>query len=135
MPGKVFTFDTAIRLYMTDAAGFLFFAEQFRLVQDALEAFLESRGMSIQYFIAEAPYIMPVVHASTNFKAPLRAGDRVTVQLQVKEISESSITLAHAIYKDGVLFTGGGETVHVSVSKKTGETIPLPAELVETISR
>lgn len=135
MPGEIFKYDTTIKLYMTDAVGFLFFAEQFRMVQDALEAFLESRGMPVRYFIDKAPYSMPVVHASSNFKAPLRVGDRVTVQLQVRDFGESAITLSHEIYKDGKDFTGGGETVHVSIDKRTGETINLPREIIDKLKQ
>jgi len=122
-------------MHETDAAGVLFFANQFRLVHDAYETLLESSGLSLKDLLENSAFHLPVVHAETDFKAPLRVGDKVVVRLNVKKTGNTSFTLAHEIYKDGTLLTGAGETVHVCIDKNTGVKIPLPAELLETICR
>lgn len=129
----MFEYHTTIKMHETDAAGVLFFANQFKLVHDAYEAFLESKGITIKDLLANTTFLLPIVHAETDFKAPLRVGDRVVVRLKVKKTGNSSFTLAHEIYKDGTELSGAGETVHVCIDKHTGAKIPLPAELPEAI--
>ena len=112
-------------MHEVDAAGVLFFAQQFRLVHDAFEAFMESKGLSLAKILDSEDFALPIVHAETDYKMPLSLGDRIIIKLNLKEIGETSFTLAHEIFKEGRL-AGKGETVHVSVDKKTGAKIPLP---------
>jgi 1,4-dihydroxy-2-naphthoyl-CoA hydrolase len=118
-------------MHETDAGGVLFFANQFKLVHDAYEAFLESKGITIKDLLANKAFLLPIVHAETDFKAPLRVGDRVIVRLQVKKTGTTSFTLAHEIYKEGMELTGSGETVHVCIDKNSNAKIPLPQEIID----
>ncbi|HLP46871.1 MAG TPA: thioesterase family protein [Candidatus Kapabacteria bacterium] len=129
----MFEYKTTIKMHETDAAGVLFFANQFKLVHDAYEAFLESKGFAIKYLLENTAFHLPIVHAETDYKAPLRVGDKVVVRLNVKKTGNTSFTLAHEIYKSGTELTGTGETVHVCIDKNTGAKIPLPAELLQIL--
>ncbi|MDQ1352179.1 MAG: 1,4-dihydroxy-2-naphthoyl-CoA hydrolase [Acidobacteriota bacterium] len=129
----MFEYHSTIKMHETDAGGVLFFANQFKLVHDAYEAFLESKGITIKDLLVNTAFHLPIVHAETDFKAPLRVGDRVVVRLKMKKTGTTSFTLAHEIYKDGAQLTGAGETVHVCIDKNTGAKIHLPKELLETI--
>lgn len=131
----MFEYNTTIKMHETDAAGVFFFANQFKLVHDAYEAFLESKGLSLKNLLVNTAFLLPIVHAETDFKAPLRVGDGVVVRLKLKKTGNTSFTLAHEIYKDGTELTGTGETVHVCIDKNSGLKIPLPIELLETICR
>ena len=125
----MFKYKTMIKIYDVDAAGILFFANQFRLVYDAYEAFLNKIGFSVKKMITEANFLLPVVSAKTDYKSPLIVGDNIIINIEVKEIGDSSITLLHKIYKESDILVGEGETIHVSISKKTGKKIPFPQEL------
>jgi YbgC/YbaW family acyl-CoA thioester hydrolase len=118
-------------MHETDAGGVLFFANQFKLVHDAFEAFLESKGITIKDLLANKAFLLPIVHAETDFKAPLRVGYRVVVRLKVKKTGNTSFTLAHEIFKEGMELTGSGETVHACIDKNSSAKIPLPIELME----
>ena len=118
-----------IKIYDVDAAGVLFFANQFRLVYDAYEAFLEEKGFPVSRFIHQSPYLLPFVSAKTNYQAPLYVGDSITVQLELVAIGDSSVTLNHRIYKADQTLVGEGETINVAIDKKTGQKIPFPEEL------
>ncbi len=131
----MFEYNTTIKMHETDAAGVLFFANQFKLVHDAYEAFLESKGFAIKDLLANMAFHLPIVHAETDFKAPLRVGDKVVVRLKLKKTGNTSFTLIHEIYKNGTELTGAGETVHVCINKDTDAKIALPTELLETICR
>lgn len=125
----MFEYRTTIKMYDVDAAGVLFFANQFRLVHDAYEAMLETRGLPLGEWLKNAPFFLPVVHASTDYKMPLRVGDAITIKLRLESKGNTSITLGHDIYKNSSQLAGTGKTVHVSIDRNTGQKIPLPKEI------
>jgi len=129
----MYSYNTIIKIYDVDAAGILFFANQFRLVYDAYESYLEDIGYSVKKIINEADFLLPVVSAKTDYKVPLFVGDNISVNIEVKTIGESSVTLAHKIYKEKKILAGEGETVHVSIDKKTGKKLPFPKELKDLL--
>ena len=117
-------------MYDVDAAGVLFFANQFRLIHDAYEAMLETRGMPLGEWLKTAPFYMPVVHASTDYKTPLRVGDNITIKLFLESTGDTSITLGHEIFKEDKP-AGTGRTVHVTIDRKTGRKIPVPQKILD----
>ena len=119
-------------MHETDAAGVLFFASQFKLVHDAYEAFLEQGGLPLVSLLNEKDFLLPIIHAESDFDIPLKVGDKISVRLRVKRKGTTSFILAHEIYKDNTR-AGGGETVHVSISRKSGKKIPLPDKLLEVL--
>lgn len=129
----MFQYHTTIKMYDVDAAGILFFANQFRLIHDAYEALLESRGFPLGVWLKKAPFFLPVVYAQSSFKLPLHVGDHITIHLSLKTTSETSLTLGHEILKNNSEPAGSGETVHVCIDRKTGEKIPLPNQLLALI--
>ncbi|MCP4230941.1 MAG: acyl-CoA thioesterase, partial [bacterium] len=88
----IYEFKTSVKMYDTDAAGILFFGNQFRLVEDAYEAYLESKGFPLVNFLDKTSYIMPVVHAETSYRAPLRVSDKIVIKLTIAKIGTTSFT-------------------------------------------
>ena len=125
---SLFEYQTVIRLADTDAAGVLFFASQFRLVHEALEALLESRGLPVRSLLGERGFRLAIVHAATSYTMPLTVGDAVTIRLQAERGGNASLTIRHWIVKNPDRPAGNGETVHVSIDP-AGKKIPLPVEL------
>ncbi|MCA9407426.1 MAG: acyl-CoA thioesterase, partial [Candidatus Omnitrophica bacterium] len=62
----MYTYQTKIKLHETDAAGLLFFSNQFKLIHDAYESLLESLGLSFQELIRNKNYFLPIVHAESD---------------------------------------------------------------------
>lgn len=134
----MFEYTTEIKMYDADPAGVLFFANQFRLVHDAYQAFLKKNGVPLGDMLTDAPFALPVVHAQTDFSAPLKVSDTVMIKLKLKHTGKSSFTIAHTIYKsspNGQIPAGSGETVHVSIDRSSGQKIPLPQQVLEILSR
>jgi YbgC/YbaW family acyl-CoA thioester hydrolase len=125
----MFIYQTVLRLHHTDAAGLLFFAEQFQLAHDAYETFMESIGYPFAPLIRKSEYLLPIVHAEADFLKPLSTGDRIEIQLKADEIGGSSFTLAYALLRDRSELVGTVKTVHVLISRKTGESISILPEL------
>jgi 1,4-dihydroxy-2-naphthoyl-CoA hydrolase len=128
----VYEYVTLIKMHDVDAAGVLFFANQFKLMHDAYEAFMDSGNMGLAKIINEAQFHIPIVHTEADFHAPLRLGDRVSIKLTVKRKGTSSFTLAYKIYNNDI-FAGSGETVHVTIHPKTHRKIALPLELIKLL--
>lgn len=130
----MFRYKTKIRLYDTDAAGILFFANQFRLVEEAYEAFLEEHGIFIGDFLRDSDYLVPIVHADTDFLHPLRPGDEIRIEIDVLKLGDTSFTLGHRIFNEEETLCGKGATVHVCVSAADFTRISVPGNIREILS-
>ena len=128
-------FKTQIRLHDTDAAGLLFFARQFNIIHDAYEQLLEKMGLSFAVLLKQRDYFLPIVHAESDFKAPLFAGDRIEVHVSLDNIGNTSFTLRYALINAAKTIVGTAKTVHVTISQDTGKKIDLPMELRQALEQ
>ncbi len=118
-----------IKLHDTDAAGILFFANQFKMAHDLDEHFLAQNGFPFRDIFADQKFLIPIVHAEADYRQTLTAGDTVEIELTVEKIGETSFTLAyHIVDLDGKL-VGSAKTVHVIIDPKTRKKMPLPEDL------
>jgi len=124
-----YTCEQTVRLYDTDAAGFLFYGSQFRIAHAALEDFLEHLGLPIGALLRARATLFPVVHAEADYRAPLTAGDRLTVSLAVRALGERSFTLAYRFLLPHGREAGSVLTVHAALDTATGASCALPDAL------
>lgn len=123
-----------IRLYDTDAAGRLFYAHQFRLAHDACEELFARLGFSVGDQLSRGRFILPVVHASADYKRPLRVGQEVVVEIRLQRLGRSSLTLLYRLVAGGET-AGHVTTVHVAVNPATGKPMALPARLRKALRK
>jgi len=121
-----FSCSVTVRLYDTDAAGFLFFGSQFRLAHEALEDFLDHLGLPIAGIIRGGGTLYPVVHAEADYRAPLAVGDRLSVQVAVRAIGERSFTIGYRLLLADGREAGSVVTVHSALDRASGASCPLP---------
>jgi len=119
----------------TDAAGILFFASQFVFAHTVYERFLEELGFSFVEALENEPFLMPIVHAESDYYKPLKVGDRLDVELTVAAIGDSSMTLEYAFGAADGGVSGRSTSVHVAVSREDGKKIPLPEKLRDALVR
>ena len=131
----MFNYTTTIKLHETDAAGLLFFSNQFKLLHDAYEALLESIGFGFARMLLEKDYFLPIVHAESDYKAPLFVGDKVTITIKITHIGNTSFTFEYVLRDHAQKIVGTGKTVHVTIDKKTREKIPLPNDMRLTLKK
>ncbi len=96
----------------TDMAGIMHFANFFRFMERAEHAFFRSLGLSIWDDPARVPAEervgWPRVHASCDFRTPLRFEDEAEIELLVEEIRSRVIRYVIRIWKaDGELAAEG----------------------------
>ncbi len=125
----MFTLNISIKLHDTDAAGLLFYANQFRLAHDAYEGFMEEIGFGFASIIKDSDFLLPIVHAEADYKAELSVGDRVTVRLTTEKVGDSSFTLAYELLDAEGKPVGSVKTVHVCLDKVTRKKKALSGDL------
>ena len=130
----MFTHNLTAQVHDTDAAGVIYFANFYRMVHTAYEAFMESIGFSIRYFLDDGPCLPLIVHSEADYKKPIRTGDKLIVELCVEKIGTSSYVLSYQIKDHNDDLVANLKTVHVAVSKKDNGKMPLPAEFKKKLS-
>ena len=125
----MFTYQTKVKLHDTDAAGVIFFANQFKMVHDAYETMLESIGCGFDEIIRNKDYFFPIVHAEGDYKAPLHVGDPIEIQVKIEKIGQTSFIFSYTLLNPKQEIVGTARTVHVAVNKKTYTKIPIPPDV------
>lgn len=128
----MYQLETTVRLHDTDAAGLLFFANQFTMAHDCYESWMADSGLSFLTILVERDYLLPIVHAEADFAEALEVGQELVIELTAGRIGNSSFTLNYRLTSDDVE-VGSVSTVHVCVDAETGEKRDLPDELVEIL--
>ena len=124
----MFTFQTTIGLHDTDAAGRLFFANQFRLAHQAYEAFLASLGFPIGPMLKKGRLALPIVRAEADYKQPLCTGDQLEINVRPTRVGTTSFSILCRLISAGQT-VGHVTTVHVAVDARRGGKQNLPAAL------
>jgi len=130
----MFTYKTKIRLHDTDAAGIIFFANQFKIIHDAYEDLLEEHGWSFQRMLKKTGYFLPIVHAESDYKTSLFVGDKIVVAIKVGHIGNTSFSFEYTL-KRGKTLVGTAKTVHVTIDQKTRKKIPLPSAMRKALEQ
>lgn len=120
---------TTIKLHDTDAAGVLFFGNQFKLIHDAYQAMLEESGVNFKHLVMESDYALPIVHAESDYKGHVGVGDKLTIAVRLESIGTTSFTLEYTLLNARKDIVGTASTVHAAIDKETCEKIPLPEEI------
>ena len=131
-------YQTQVTIHMrdTDATGVLYFTEQLRICQEVLESFLESCGYSLQRLLEKADFVIPIVHAESDYFSPIFPGDKLSVQMITTRIGTSSFTLSYTCKRiETGEEVGTAEIVHVTVDKKFREKMPIPAFFAEHLRK
>ena len=84
---SAFIHKRRIAFHETDAAGVVYFANYFRLAEEAETHALASLGS----IVTRDGYLYPRVHAEADYLAPLRFFDEVSVHARIIRIGSSSV--------------------------------------------
>ena len=125
----MYIYQTKIKLHETDAAGLLFFSNQFKIVHDAYESLLETIGFGFSELIRHKSFFLPIVHSEADYKLPLFVGDLIEIQITVANVGRTSFTFAYTLLDTSQRIVGTAKTVHVTMDKKNQTKIPLPPDL------
>jgi 1,4-dihydroxy-2-naphthoyl-CoA hydrolase len=130
----MYSYQAVVHLHDTDAAGRLFFANQFKFFHDAYESMMTERGLNFMEIFKTEQFSLPIVHARADYKIPLTVGDKIEIIIRPPSFGRTSVTFDYELRLMSGDFAGSGKTVHVAVDRKTGKTIPLPDVLKEKLA-
>ena len=83
MSDPLFRHPLQVRLHAIDAAGVMFFAHLFRYAHDAYEAYMARIGLPLPEVIQRRHWLLPLVHAEADYRAPMRHGERLEVAVRI----------------------------------------------------
>lgn len=126
----------------TDMAGIVHFSNFFRFMETAEHGFYRSLGFSVILSQFDPPLGFPRVHASCDFKKPLRFEDEVEIHMLVKEKRSRVLTYLFKfsrLPRDGqakMLVATGLVTIVCVAHYADGkmEAVPIPSVLGDKIT-
>ncbi len=123
-----FCFEHQIRFHETDGAGVVYFAREMVMCHMAYEASLAAAGLDVGSFFRAEALGYPIVHASMDYRRPLRCGDRVAIYLTPIRLDDSSFEVQYQVKQEDVL-AAQAITRHVCIEVANRRRSPLPTGL------
>lgn len=130
-----FVSEKLIRFHHCDPAGIVFYPQYFILFHELLEDWF-NRGLGLNYadLISKERRGLPTAHIDCDFRIPSKIGDTVQMQLAVKRVGNTSITLAVSVRR-GTEVRVTANQVLVLISLEDGAVLPIPPPLRERFER
>lgn len=120
----------------TDMAGIVHYSNFFRYMESAEHAFYRSLGFSVTLAKEGGIKGLPRVHASCDYRAPLRCEDEVEIHLIVREKRAKTLTYDFIFRKGETLVAHGVLTivcVEFDPATKSMKSVPLPPLIADKI--
>ena len=130
----MFVYQAKTKMHHIDAAGVMFFGHYFYLAHDAYEAFLAEISFPVEN-ILQQNFLIPLTHAEADYKAPVRLGDSLTIDLRVDKIGDTSFTVLYNISNQNNRPVASIKTVHTIISKHSFKPIKIPPDFRKALLR
>jgi 4-hydroxybenzoyl-CoA thioesterase len=131
-----FRTNIPVRFGDVDHAGIVYYPRFYIYFHEAFEDFFDDAGMAYHQMINQHRVGFPTVHVETDFKAPLRYGDSLDIELSVPRISRRSATFKYVGYRhrDGQLCTTAAITT-ACINLDTFKSCEIPEPIRELFTR
>lgn len=125
-----------VRFGDVDHAGIVYYPHFFIYFHEAFEDMFNETGLSYVRMLDELKLGFPTVHIETDYKAPLRYGDRLDLDLSVPRIGRRSATLRYVGHRarDGALCVTC-DLVCACVDMKSFKAADIPDEIRAMFTR
>lgn len=99
-----FRTSVEVRFGDVDHAGIVFYPHFFIYFHEAFEKFFNDAGLAYHLLIGDRHVGFPTVHIETDYKAPLKYGDALDIEVSVPKLGERSATFRYVCFRhrDGV---------------------------------
>ncbi len=122
-----------VRFQDVDAAGIVFFARFFDYVHVTYEMFLAQAGYPLADVLREGKWAAPLRHVEADYRAPVRYGEQLGVQLVLAYLLESEVTLGFRVIRPDAKVCATVQTVHTFVSPRDFQRRHVPSGLVRAL--
>ena len=135
-----YTTTRRVEFAESDMAGIMHFSNFYRWMETVEHEFFRSLGLSIHMQVNGQSIGWPRLEASCKFKSPLKFEETATIHLDIKEITDKTVTYRFDIEKDGNegiirIAKGRMTTVCATLEPETGKlsAIPIPRAIREKL--
>jgi 1,4-dihydroxy-2-naphthoyl-CoA hydrolase len=130
-----FTYSRTIRLADTDAAGVVYFARTLSLCHEAYEHALEQAGVILADLLGGKDVIVPISKSEAEYLRPLRAGDKVRIELTAELLTAESFAVRYDVFRLGKpdKLCARVRTEHVCSSLAKRERVAIPTALARWV--
>ncbi len=131
-----FRTSVEVRFGDVDHAGIVFYPHFFIYFHEAFEEFFNDAGHTYHELIDDRRVGFPTVHIETDYKAPLKYGDALDIEVSVPHIGKRSATFRYVCYRhrDGIHACTANITT-ACVDMKSFRAIDIPDDLRELFER
>ncbi len=128
-------FQRRYRVYWseTDAAGIMHFSNFFRVCERVEEEFLHSMGLWEKLY--QHGILIPRVHASCDYEAPLRPGEEYTVAITELLVGKKSIEFHYVFTRMDGRVSARCRIVVAAYDPRLGRSVELPSDVRELLLR
>jgi len=131
----MFVYERAVRFEEVDAAGILFFARYLAFAHDAMEAFFGELEGGYPRLITTRGVGFPAVDVHASYKAPVRYGDTLRIEVVTSRLGGRSATLRYRMVRgDGIVSAEIDHTV-VSSDLAKMKSVEMPADVRAVFER
>lgn len=128
--GAIRVRELPLRLQDIDGARVIFFTRPLEYFHDLMMEFLSDRGYPFAEVVEQGEWLMPLRHTEADYRAPLRMGDRVRVELVRVDMDETEIAFGYRMVRlSDNRVAAVGQTIHVCVDAKAFRRMPFPEEV------
>ncbi len=115
----------------TDAAGVVFFANYLAICHEGYEEALSASGVDLNAFFSDNGVVVPISRSEAEYLRPISCGDRLSVTVAPKRLSENSFEIRYEITRLGppAKCAARVRTEHVCIDSKSRARKALPGAL------
>ena len=118
-----------------DAAGIVYFANVFDYCHQAYEHLLEAISLPLSHILNEEQWAMPLVHAEADYMAPMRHGERITIQIRLRKVGRSAMHFGYELYGPNGNLRARVLLVHAAVETTGFRPQAVNTEFVDALSK
>ncbi|MEZ4872956.1 MAG: acyl-CoA thioesterase [Bdellovibrionales bacterium] len=119
---------------LCDPSQFIFYGNAFKISHQTIEDFVEHIGIGWDHWFKHRNFIVPIRHAKAEYFSPLKAGDKINIELSIAKLSPSSVTFLCRLISNKTTCVEIS-SVHVFVDKVKSEKSKMPDEFKEKLER
>jgi acyl-CoA thioester hydrolase len=116
----------------TDKMGVVYYGRYFEFYEAGRNEFLRKLGYPYSKIESQG-YILPVIEAASQYYAPARYDDEVTLYTILKDIPSVRIKLEYYMENSKKEKLAEGYTIHSFVNARTMKPVRPPADFVELV--
>jgi acyl-CoA thioester hydrolase len=130
-----FTIEQRVAWSDVDLAGIVYFPRYFSYFENAELEWIRRQGLSYEGFLDEIGVWMPRVACHSNFRAPAKLAELLSIEMRLDRLGRTSFTLGFDAFRlPERTPIADGYIVVATVERESFRPTPVPERLVQLLS-